>query len=367
MIKRIFKKYNMKTHINSTTILNNNNINNVDSNNHIIISLTTIPSRIINKNFMNVINKLYEQIHRPSKIIINIARKYKRTFDIDYKVYDMKITELTKLHFVYLNFIDIDYGPITKVLGLMNCSDLIHDNSIIIIVDDDWFYSDKLVLYYEMCYELYNSDFIGIDENNIIEWKKNKKHNIIDNKVIFYEKYNSFAYGWLSYSIKKKYIIELYEFYNNLLNIDNNIFFHDDLVVGLFILTKPIISSGINICMCDFNNRLDIEYIDALRINSFNMRNDLEEKFCKLFNIQIIKYGEHNRNKIINSNKNENLITININMSNIFEHEIYEKYIISKSPFINLCTLFNQDIIKHNNIDIVKDVNYDRQTQIIKL
>lgn len=42
------------------------------------------------------------------------------------------------------------------------------------------------------------------------------------------------AYGWLSFSFKYKYLNKLYNLYNELLIIDENIFYHDDLVFTIF-------------------------------------------------------------------------------------------------------------------------------------
>jgi len=95
-----------------------------------IISITTIPSRIeltepIIKSFLD------QDIGPPKKIIINIPKKYNR--------FPNKIIKIPlffkKYKEIYINNIDYDYGPGSKLLGLKDMN--INPNTIILVTDDD--------------------------------------------------------------------------------------------------------------------------------------------------------------------------------------------------------------------------------------
>ena len=95
----------------------------------IIISLTTIPSRI--KLIEPVIDSLCKQVVKPNAIYINIPKIYNRFGKCP------EIPTFLKLNGkVHINYLDIDYGPGTKFIGtILNKN--IKENDIVIITDDD--------------------------------------------------------------------------------------------------------------------------------------------------------------------------------------------------------------------------------------
>ncbi len=95
-----------------------------------IISITTIPSRI---NLIEPIIKSYlnQNIGRPEKIIINIPKKYNRFPNQQIKIPDF----FNNYKEIFVNKINYDYGPATKVLGLNYLK--INPNTIILVSDDD--------------------------------------------------------------------------------------------------------------------------------------------------------------------------------------------------------------------------------------
>ena len=123
----------------------------------IIISLTTIPSRI---NMIEpVINSLCNQVVKPNAIYINIPREYNRFG----KCSDIPLF-LTNNKKVHINYLDNDYGPATKFIGTLINKD-IKSNDIIVITDDDTIkekhWLSGLLIFYK-----YNS-IIAYEEKNL--------------------------------------------------------------------------------------------------------------------------------------------------------------------------------------------------------
>jgi hypothetical protein len=97
-----------------------------------VVSLTTIPSRI--GEIKRTIDSLKNQILRPQKIIINIPKIYERFGTSITKIPDF----LKNDPMVHINIIEEDYGPATKMLGVLNMD--IPPNMIVLICDDDVVY-----------------------------------------------------------------------------------------------------------------------------------------------------------------------------------------------------------------------------------
>jgi len=115
-------------------------------NSKIYVSLTTIPARF--KNIYPCINSLLNQLFLPTKIIINIPLKYNFRFEDSSMIIDEEIEEF-KSHYlhtdlVYINRCLNDYGPGTKLLGLLELN-ISLDDSFIILVDDDVIYKNTLI------------------------------------------------------------------------------------------------------------------------------------------------------------------------------------------------------------------------------
>lgn len=107
------------------------------SENKYIISFTTIPTRL--KNIHLTIDSLLNQIVMPEKIILNIPKIYSLRFKTSVNI--ISVNELLKKYEnkIIINYVDEDYGPGTKLLGLLNNNiiDINQDNLYIILLDDD--------------------------------------------------------------------------------------------------------------------------------------------------------------------------------------------------------------------------------------
>jgi hypothetical protein len=245
-------------------ILNNYSIINIKPNiynnnfSNIIFSLSSIPTRFIRNDFIEVINSLNNQIYKAKYIVINLCTEYIRKFKYDINEFNDRIQYIKNNYNNVIINITNDFGPITKIIGLVNLYNLIDKNDKIIIVDDDWEFNDTLTYYYDLAYNIYNCEAVFIDERYEM---KNLENGIISEEI-FYDNYQNFAYGWLSYSMKFKYVIKLYNYCKNIIKINKNIINHDDLIVTLFYRSNKIYSCGIN----SFFNKIikkDIVEIDG--------------------------------------------------------------------------------------------------------
>lgn len=294
-IKYIFyKKYCLKYY----NIIDNNltylhkpkkEIVNLNNKNNIIITFSSIPSRFLDINFEDTLISLHNQIIKPKYIILNLCKKYKRFDLVDNDKIEIKVNFLKKKYCsLIIQFVE-DYGPITKLVGLINLNETIKPDDKIIIVDDDWKYIDTLTYYYNLVYELYDCDAVFINENELINWdiwweKKEckKKQNII------YENYNGLVFGWLSYSIKYIHVSKLLEYYNYIVSINEDMWLYDNLIISMFYKKIKLKSCGLNIFLINKQISL-LDTIDPLRkINNIN-NNFKKELERKILNINFIE------------------------------------------------------------------------------
>ena len=144
--------------------------------NNYIVSLTTIPSRI---NYIeNTIKSLFEQTLKPTKIVLNIPKKY--NFRFDSSIDENIIKEISKKYnnILFINYIDKDYGPGTKLLGLIK-SNLLKEyinntyRTYIILFDDDIFYKPYMIEYFDKYnkisfdYNVHVASFAAYNHKNI--------------------------------------------------------------------------------------------------------------------------------------------------------------------------------------------------------
>ena len=182
-----------------------------------IVSLTTIPSKF--DNLYLTIDSLITQTILPSKIIINIPNKY--NFRVQGEISETKIKEFeTKYsnHNCIINKVDTDYGPGTKLLGLLN-SELFHTldkSSYIVLVDDDLIYKPYMIETFSNSVEIgscwvYNCNEIKIGQG---------------------------ADGFL---IKLNHLDTFLHYYNLIKNQDY-VHYHDDFYISYYfhLLHKPV-------------------------------------------------------------------------------------------------------------------------------
>lgn len=113
-----------------------------------IVSLTTIPTKFAT--LYLTIDSIITQTLLPTKIIINIPNTYNFRMN-ECRIPEDQINEFIHKyseHNVFINFLEEDYGPGTKLLGLLN-SDIIKEydasNTYIILIDDDLIYNPSMI------------------------------------------------------------------------------------------------------------------------------------------------------------------------------------------------------------------------------
>ena len=331
-----------------------------NKNDRIIISLTTIPTRFILDDFDIIVESLINQILPPDYIIINICNEYIRNFEYDKIKYNTKLTNFClNYHNVYINKCT-DYGSGTKLLGLCEFKEFkINPDDIIIIVDDDIIYKQNMTYHYCIVYQLYQCECIGIDEKNVANWLDNNIKN--NNKYIYYDNYDMYLYGWLSWSIKYKNIVNLLEFYNEIIKLDENIWKHDDLIFTMYYKKKQLYTCGINL---NFSEK-QLNEIDGLKfdnINNNNYREVLEKKYFEKNATQIYKINKNIKERYLLYNiQNISYLPENINYN---EKHIDIKY-INNNIFALTLTSFNDNdkrIYKIDNNNIYLEAKYNKQT-----
>ena len=338
--------------------------------NNIIISLTSIPTRLITNEFITLIDKLYNQKLKPKYIIINLCKNYRRQFTYDIDKFNETVVLLNnKYHNVIINLCDTDYGPITKIMGLLDLKGYdINEEDKIIVVDDDWYHLDIMTTVYEYCYQLYECDAVFINERDCIKWDWSFEFgmNFQNNEVFFYDNYQNFAFGWLTFSFKYKTLSNLKQFYNELVNKDNDIWQHDDLILTLYYKYYKLYACGIGRLLNEMNGTSLVEQ-NALKnaSNAMNCRVMLETKFLNMYGYKYTNINKflvyiYNDKKYPYNTLNKNINTTNLtncqNVNTIPEDGqkiINVKYI--NKDIICLTIFYLNDIIKTDVIRLTID------------
>jgi hypothetical protein len=139
-----------------------------------IVSLTTIPTKF--DGLYLTIDSLITQNVLPEIIIVNIPKLYSMRFDTVLplnKIIDFQ-NKYAK-HNVYINLIDEDFGPGTKLLGLFYnnvLADYDDENTFIILVDDDLIYKPNMIEYFLYVNKFHHNNvclagYFGYRFNNI--------------------------------------------------------------------------------------------------------------------------------------------------------------------------------------------------------
>ena len=186
---------------------------------NIYISISSIPPR--QYQLINVIDSLLKNTVLPNKIIINICKKYDRYPN---QVFDLTLFEKYKNNkLIYINLVDTDYGPITKIVGyldeLLKLEDI--DNKYILTADDDLPYKPNFIEAFINKNKL-DSDciFTGYMEN------KGKK---------FYT-----CFGADGILIKLSYLHKIKEYANFLINKEIKFKYHDDFIISSYFYLNNI-------------------------------------------------------------------------------------------------------------------------------
>ena len=197
-----------------------------NNNNKYIITMSSIPANfdtLLPKTIDNILN--FDKIEKVEKIIVNIPKKYSFRFN-NQIIEDNKINNFIEKYKdnnkIYLNIVDNDYGPGTKLIGSLekNLINLNDDNLYTIILDDDVIYSKDLI--------------------NIIEYNDKINDNLI------------FGTGWNyliddikigqaadAFYIKNYFLKNFINYFNDIKNEDY-VLYHDDVYISYYFYLNNI-------------------------------------------------------------------------------------------------------------------------------
>ena len=238
-----------------------------------IVSLTTIPTKF--DNLHKTIDSIINQTILPKKIIINIPKIY----DFRMNNTEIPIDKINNfinkysMHNIFINLLDKDYGPGTKLLGLLNnndiISDIISDNTYIILIDDDLMYKPYMIETFD----------------------KEIKINNIEVSSCFVNCYGKFKMGQGADGFLIKYnLLDKFLKYYNLIKEYDYINYHDDYYISyyFYLIDKNIeyIKPPNNWMIYDTH---DDTYIDALcgitgKYERFGLNDKIYEILNKLKN-----------------------------------------------------------------------------------
>jgi hypothetical protein len=105
----------------------------------VIVGLTTIPRRagLLDP----VLDSINKQTFKPTKVVISVPQ-YSTRENKPYPLEQLK--ETVEKHGAVLNVIDVDYGPLTKLMGLL-LKEPYRKGTLLITVDDDYVLNPKTV------------------------------------------------------------------------------------------------------------------------------------------------------------------------------------------------------------------------------
>jgi len=179
------------------------------------ISMTSTPPRF--KYLLEAVKKLKQQSKPFEKIILNIPKEYKR-FPGEYQLPE----EITNDEKVYVNYIDVDLGPITKILPVKDL-DFIHDMDLIFTVDDDIEYARNLLHRFVREFEKEEREYAITGRGLLIKGKKAFRDG---------EMFSKFLQGYSGCLYRKVYFKNFSEEHLNLILNKRECFVSDDIVIS---------------------------------------------------------------------------------------------------------------------------------------
>ncbi len=248
------ENFNSNTNSNRNT---NSNQKDLLKGNRLVVSLTTSPLRLTK--IEGQIKNIMEQTILPDKIYLNVPHFFKRTGES----YDTNILNNLKKKYPLLQINRCeDKGPVTKLYPVMDYET--NDDTIIIIIDDDMWYENKLF------------------EKLIVQFMQDPS-TVLSNDVDMYasvEGVNTPA-AYAGIIFKRSMFDDDFSKFIDDTGMYKNCYNSDDLIIGIYCKRKNIKVKQAKIL--GENKRLDFsEGQDALK-NQDSMYHTERYKKCKQF------------------------------------------------------------------------------------
>ena len=205
------------------------------------VSLTTVPSRF--RYLHSTIDSLVHQTVQPTRIIINIPKRY--SFRFAQSISERQIAALMARYDrgrVSINRVDHDYGPGTKLLGLLegDSLDRFDAHAYLVLVDDDVIYDAGMIETF--------CDRIDRDQAQFASFRCYW----IDGVPV--------GQGVDGFLIRAKLLGSYLDYYN-IIKSEDYLLYHDDLYLSYFFFLQ-----GIRLTFIDFKSYTfkPMGWIDAL-------------------------------------------------------------------------------------------------------
>jgi len=194
-----------------------------------IVSLTTTPFRF--GNLYQTVDSLLRQSIVPDQIVINIPKQY------NLRMENLKISEdsikaflehyANKNHIVMVNEIEKDYGPGTKLLGIVKNFDNTEEDIYLVLVDDDMIYKPYMLEHFDT--------FRRLKEKEEMEMVDVASYYVYDkNNILIGQGADGFFIRWKCLSDFLRY----FEIFEN----EDYLLYHDDYYISFYfhLLQKKI-------------------------------------------------------------------------------------------------------------------------------
>jgi len=247
----------------------------------IIVSLTTIPSRL--NNIIITINSILNQTIKPDKIILNIPLHYNNFSDI------FTIPQELNNQYITINRC-IDYGPATKLLGLL-CNNILENlcnDDLIVIIDDDRIYNANLIENFLKKHAIFPSYALTVSGWNIESLSDYSYNNKLQPRGIEFNKdgFIDILGGCCGFAMSKK-VLPICDAILNIDKTDSKYYVDDVWISGFLTLLKIPIYNIIGTDQLRHWN----DSIDSLASNNIFERrkcnNDCIKFFREKYNIWI--------------------------------------------------------------------------------
>jgi hypothetical protein len=189
----------------------------MQNNRRIVVTMTTIPERIVKKTILKTLDSLFEQTMLPDIVYINVPRK-----TLNGEEYPLEILKQITSNYgkIEINIVDKDLGPITKIVPTLP---FIQPSDYVFLVDDDVKYAPIMI-----------EQLINTNENAVGyagRYQMNfKDSSYYSGPVDFLETYAGVMYSG-------ELLLGLDEYVNSLGTTCQK---QDDIVIGKFLHTKQI-------------------------------------------------------------------------------------------------------------------------------
>jgi len=245
------------------------------TNKHYICSLTTIPSKF--NTLYKSVDSLLNQTIPPTKIVVNIPRTYSLRFN-NAEIPEEDLNEFRTRYSntcVTLNMLDTDYGPGTKLLGLLSYMDLneFNDDLYIILVDDDVIYKAYMIEFFN----LFLKDYENTRSASYCVYT-------VDNMRDFH-----IAQGVDGFLIQSSILRKFTEYYAIIKN-NEYIHYHDDYYISYYLrLMNVYIHNVVSPYNSNIYEPIDSSHTNALsrldgKFSRRNLNNILYEVFSQFQN-----------------------------------------------------------------------------------